>query len=319
MPTPHTQPEPVPRPPIKEEPTGTLHDESELISYRNDALLRLISNQEYLEALVKYVHVNNIKPPMSFPEATDKSDPTTLTGDDIYLGNLALMKKLQTVLEQELKGLEPPGKIEILEEYEAQKVATTQLARLLEGVTSDSTFDRFNLESKRIIDEYTTKFHRNFSHIQNVNKFLNDKLADNVVEAPQDYDPRLVNNLINFNQVDEGLEFLNNQAQTQNQQYQQQHQPQHQIPGPNQHHSVPSQDHTGPGQGPSQGKPDQYMPMNDMELGLKPDMELDGINDDLVDMGDDMGDLIKFQGDDEEIINGNFDEDFLSQIDHSME
>ena len=53
---------------IKEETGVQLHDEADLISFRNDALLRYITNHEYIENVMsKLIHSSKIIPPSLYP------------------------------------------------------------------------------------------------------------------------------------------------------------------------------------------------------------------------------------------------------------
>lgn len=355
----------LPRHPIKEEPTNTLHDESDLVSFRTEALLKFTSNQEYLEALLKYVHLNKIIPPASFPNASTKQLATELTNEDLYIGNLELMKQVEKQLESEIQDLSKPYEYTISPEYEEQKLVTAKLVRLFQNMNNETTFEELKTESNQVLKDYNKKFNKRFEHVQTMKTFSNPKIADiEVTEAPKDYNPRLINDLINFNNM-RGMSHNNgpgdpnamNQINDQKMGEEEgmdigsflstQRNPSTEPAGPYQglQPTAGIQAHMNglPDGGPSLNmdshKPDIYHNQDDGaghalsaaigednlandNLGADDGLGNGSLNNSHIgddNLVDDMGDLINFQGDDEEIINGNFDEDFLSQIDHSME
>ena len=100
----------------KEETLGVqLHDEADLISFRNDALFRYITNHEYIENVTsKLIHTSKIIPPSLYPmipKPNTSGDYENLKPEDVYFGDLSAMKyiekKLITKLEQMEKNLDP--------------------------------------------------------------------------------------------------------------------------------------------------------------------------------------------------------------------
>ncbi|EGV61912.1 hypothetical protein PSN45_000607 [Yamadazyma tenuis] len=276
--------------PIKEEPTTNLHDESDLISFRTDAYTRFINNQELLENVVsKYIHSSKIIPPKSFPDPLPKSsDLNALKYDEVYFGDLAALKHINEKLEKELNSKEED--ITLSKEYEFQSQSTARLARLTCDLKDESCIEALETEMKKILAEYKNTFHMKFESIQNYKPYK-ASIDVHVDSAPANYNPRSLDSMINMNQPQSpeqnNIEIPHNPGLGQN-----------------------GNSHTN-GQDGGNGDNDYF---DNSFLEFQQPQSKDMLND-IVD--DDMGGLINFQDDD--IMNGNFDEDFLSQIDHSME
>ena len=84
---------------IKEETGVQLHDEADLISFRNDALLRYITNHEYIENVMsKLIHSSKIIPPSLYPLIPKINEYENLKPEDVYFGDLEAMKYVEKKL-----------------------------------------------------------------------------------------------------------------------------------------------------------------------------------------------------------------------------
>lgn len=275
--------------PVKEEPTNSLHDESDLISFRNDALSKLIQNQELLEIVTsKYIHTSKIKPPSSFPEHAKRPQELndqeltaylkTLGPEGTYFGDYEVMKFVTKKLTQESEN-QQEVKVEFSDEYTFQKNAVERIAKLTEDLNDEDSLNKLEDEYNQILKEYKEKHNKTLLNILGYKTY--SVKNPNVQEAPKDYNPRSINSMININQ-NQPQNNMNNMNTNMNTEFD-----------------------------------NNFMFQNNKNLDDINNLFQRQSNDNMV---DDMGDLINFQGDEGDIIEGGaFDEDFLSQIDHSME
>lgn len=255
--------------PIKEEPLTHLHDESDLISFRTDAMARFIRNQELLEAIGKYVHSDKIAIPRLVP------DPLTLVPDggvgsyhDVYFGDLPALKKMSSEMAKQ--------EAEIRQQLDQLDQQLDQLGgshRSENGTDKNAIIALLTEQSRAIGDaEGLAKLEEKYKQVQksyNWPQFRRIKYQlprDMVVEeAPADYDPH--QNYYYDLQKEMG-------------QSEQINQPKFGVDQQMASGHMTQVDHMEP-------------------IGMDGDMDAD------IFLGDDM-------------MNG-IDEDFLSQIDHSME
>lgn len=279
----------------KDEPLVLLHDEADLISFRQDALQRFVTNHEYLENVTsKPIHSSKIVPPPVFPaevKIENRKERSTedieaqykaLKPEEVYFGDVELMR---------LKAAETTDDIEepaFGDEYTYQKEKVERLKELTLKLNDEASFAELEKEYDSIVADYKAKFNKKY-HSTGQQKTFSIPLAEisadiQVQEAPANYNPRLINSFINVpNNNGHGQDVDMSQFV---------HQPeyQEQFMAPNY-------------QGDRQ---DVVEDINQLLEGQ--------VND------DDMGDLINFQGGDDDVLLSNaFDADFLSQIDHSME
>lgn len=278
--------------PIKEEPTSHLHDESDLISFRADATSRFVMNQENLENVTsKYIHASKIIPPKSFPEPLPKGDsnesdfvnfdPENVKHDQVYFGDLDALQKMKQHLQKELQIGDP--EISFGEEYQYQQESTRKLAELTKNLQDVETLEIMEKEMNRIIQDYKQKFNKKYTSTSHSNPYKAE-IQVKVDRAPENYNPKLLDLMVN----------LNHNEQNQN--------------GHNTNPQNGQNGQNGQGNGNFNG---EYFDNSFMEFQPAPTKDM---MDQMVD--DDMGGLIDFEGND--MMNG-LDEDFLSQIDHSLE
>lgn len=291
-----SQPQPV-KQVIKEEPTNSLHDESDLISFRNDGLTRLTQNQELLESVTsKYVHTDKIIPPAVFPEHPKRLKKLAnselsayikaMGPEGVYFGDRDIMEYVKDTSAQTIEQLKSTEVKDILgADYEAKKNATQRMRQLLCNFNYESSVDSLDQEFQNLVKDINDKVQMKLSNIHTYKQYSIKNM--NVEEAPKDYNPRLINAMVNLNKpslhkehamaIDDknnSFEFANNFL------FQQNNKNLEDI-----NHLFQRQDNQN-------------------------------VQQDIV---DEMGDLINFQGDGDIINGGAFDDDFLSQIDHSLE
>ncbi|CCE73219.1 Piso0_000248 [Millerozyma farinosa CBS 7064] len=346
------------RPIIKEEANVKLHDDADLISYRNDALKRFITNQEYLENIVsKPIHTSKIVPPRSFPEPLKREKPEevetkdkfeSLKHNDIYFGDIKILELKNEHFQKEIEELKKEKHefpLDGDEKCAFQKNSIQRLADLQQSLTSETSYDLLGKEVDSILETYRSRFKENYREITSINKFsrnVND-ISDGkivVTSAPSNYDPRSINSFINLNvppesgsndgmNVDfDGMPFENNSNN-------------HNIPYLGQLEDPKYNDITDIASTFNQqlgvhAGPDNYMDQVEQTRSEVPQAD-PSANDDINklvseslqtnepnennDIVNEMEDLISFQNveDDDMINDAAFDQEFLTQMDHSLE
>lgn len=197
----------------KEETLGVqLHDEADLISFRNDALFRYITNYEYIENVTsKLIHTSKIIPPSLYPmipKPNTSGDYENLKPEDIYFGDLSAMKyiekKLITKLEQMEKNLDPNYSKYLLndERFQYHREKTKKLAELQENLTDKESLNTLELELEQILNDYKTRFNKNYKETPSIYQYsISIDKIDPLVEvnsAPENYNPKLINSFINI-------------------------------------------------------------------------------------------------------------------------
>lgn len=189
---------------IKEDNIGQIHDEADLVSYRSDALNRYISNHDYIENITaKHIHTSKIIPPSVFPTVskTEERNP-----QDLYFGDLEYMRKKAQELIQELKegkeDKEDNVKAGFSEKQLFQRESVQRLAELQTQVLDDKSLEALESELDNILDTYTKKYNTKFEDISLVKQYSVpvSKISNIEVKmAPENYNPRLINSLVNMN------------------------------------------------------------------------------------------------------------------------
>lgn len=355
---PHQQPQVAqPRQPIKEEPMVQLHDEADLISFRSDALHRFVTNQEYLENVTsKHIHTSKIIPPSSFPTVPKREDVDgdelkkvvqNLKPEELYFGDLKLMKMKKQLLEQDISKLqheESPYSIDSDKEYTYRRENIDKLALLQSKLGTSESFEELEAVFNSVLEKYEHEFSKKYTsissvhkHSQPINNLTHQEIR--VTQAPENYNPRLISSLVSINNNDKN----NNQNDDDDNLFG------HDVNYDGNRNDMPfidgfeqsNQPNEFNSNGPSAISNDFTMSMvannnqntNDDDNNNNNNNSNDDIdqlfnedNDDPVmgstndqEMGD-IDELIDFQQADDEIIGGtDFDQDFLNQIDHSME
>lgn len=212
--------------PIKEESGPQIHDEADLVSFRNDALRRMLMNQELLENVTtKLVHTSKITPPRIW--AAQKKESADMNEEEMqkylrdsldkpYFGDPKLMKykdealknEIQTIKAADVKGIDDPF-------YIFQKMATTKLAEKFSQITDKESFEEYQRESEAILKELEEKH----SKIYQTNPTFTKKSISPLVfgitveEAPENYNPKLVTSLIgNLGSDNLEQDFINQAA-----------------------------------------------------------------------------------------------------------
>lgn len=153
IPAPAPQPN---HPRMNEETNVPVHDEADLISFRQDAQARYIANHEYLENLTKSIHTKNIRAPRLYPK--------------------------DWVLEPTKIGAQEPGYALDDPEYVYQRAQTDRLA--------EASAEEVELVLAEVEREYKHKFGREYRALGAPVPYSHR--FGPVDEAPADYDPAKV-------------------------------------------------------------------------------------------------------------------------------
>lgn len=359
MPTHHQpQPISQQRQPVKDEPTVQLHDEADLISFRSDALHRFITNQEYLENVTsKHIHSSKIIPPSSFPSVPKRENMSeeelqnvvkNLKPEELYFGDLRLMKMKNEIIKKQSDKLseeESPYSINQDKEYTYRREKLDKLAELQYKLGEKESFDELESEFENILQEYDSKFNKTYKsvplvrkHSQNINELSGNEVK--VTAAPNNYNPRLVNSLVgiasgennNQDNNDDSLfgDDMNLDDQRNGMQFIDQFEhrngsnafPPNGNPelSNNFNMSMVSNNNFDNNNNSNDNANDNNDNDNNDINHLFNDNGDDAIGNTENQEIDDMDNLIDFDQGENEIIGGDtFDQDFLNQIDHSME
>ncbi|KAL6452173.1 hypothetical protein SBY92_001430 [Candida maltosa Xu316] len=196
--------------PQHQDPGIQLHDEADLISFRTDALVRYISNHEYIENVTsKLIHTSKIIPPSLYPIIPKISDYENLKPEDIYFGDLSAMKYVENKLMNRLEAMKDITNNENVrylvdsESYNFQKESQKKLAGLQRNLTDKESVTALEQELDKVLSEYNAKFKQNYKVVPAVHQYSIsvDKLAPNldVTSAPENYNPKSINSFININ------------------------------------------------------------------------------------------------------------------------
>lgn len=198
-----------PQRPVKEETGPQIHDEADLVSFRNDALKRMLMNQEQLENVTtKYVHTSKIIPPGIW--ATSNKESASMDDaemekylqellDKPYFGDLKLMKKKEELLQKEIESLrETPVRGMDDLEYTFQQRATTTLAQKFSQITDKESFEQYQKETEEILKDMKSTHSKEYKvHAPYTKRSISPlSLGIQVERAPDSYNPKLVNSLI---------------------------------------------------------------------------------------------------------------------------
>lgn len=208
---------------IKEEPPVQLHDEADLISFRSDGLSRFISNQEYFENIAsKPIHNSKIIPPPSFPleqpitvkkarEISGENSPTEEQSklylskpEELFFGDPKLMQLKEKILKSEIED-EQHRAIKIFDEnseYTYQSKKLERLAELQSKINDEGSIEIMEKELNLIFTEYKEKFGKTYRSMPSSKTFSipHEEISKSieVTKAPDSYNPRLINSLINI-------------------------------------------------------------------------------------------------------------------------
>ncbi|RCK67352.1 hypothetical protein Cantr_02923 [Candida viswanathii] len=195
---------------IKEEAGVQLHDEADLISFRNDALLRYITNHEYIENVMsKLIHSSKIIPPSLYPLIPKINDFESLKPEDIYFGDLEAMKYVENKLVEKLNSMkqesDPYFENYLFkdEKYRYQRESMAKLAELQSNLHDSESLAKLESELDEMLNEYKTKFNQEYTKKSAVSQYSIsiDKISSQieVTSAPDNYNPKLINSFINMN------------------------------------------------------------------------------------------------------------------------
>lgn len=189
---------------LKEEPTAQLHDEADLVTFRADTLHRFINNQDYIENVVsKHIHTSKIIPPRSFPlsDREFKSDDEalkavqTMRPDELYFGNLKMMRTKNMLLEAEIAKLKQEDPEEAFKEphYQTQKDIIHMLSTAQASLSHKESLDSLEEKLRVALEKYESNYGRAFKCIHQFEKRevpieTISRGEFTVDHAPDDYD-----------------------------------------------------------------------------------------------------------------------------------
>lgn len=283
----------------REEVSIQVQDEADLILFRQDALQRYITNHEYIENITaKCIHTNKIIPPSLYPILPKRTDNIEdLKYDEIYFGDVRLMLAKTRQIQGQIEKLKV-DQFGLGDEYTYQSLATDRLTELCQ----EGSVETLERELEDILQEYTKQHSRNYISTREKKYSIDLKKITNkpVQVAPSDYNPKLIDSFLHIN------EEANNQDI-------------------NTYENGMFMNYNHP----------EYTngSLNNMNLDIPKSGPMNNFNGDMnalfkdpaEDSGDvdDMGDLINFDGDndnDNEMMNvGNFEQGFLSEMGHGIE
>lgn len=94
------------REPSAQEEVGGMHDEADIMSFRSAATQRFLLNQELIENITdKWVHINSIIKPKPFASVQTAETDIKEIKDDLYFGNVELMRQKLTSLESQIESI----------------------------------------------------------------------------------------------------------------------------------------------------------------------------------------------------------------------
>ncbi|KAI5954047.1 hypothetical protein CANMA_004886 [Candida margitis] len=188
---------------IKEEAGIQLHDEADLITYRNDALIRYMSNHENIEnVMAKPIHSSKIIPPSLYPTIPKRNadDYSKVNLEEIYYGDLEYMKYFDEQLAKSLSIMhqeDDPGFVKYLfntANYPYRRAKFSELEALQQKLHDKASVEKLETEYKTIIEECKEKFHHEYKFQSNTRVYAIplEKLAPNVdvKRAPDGYNPK---------------------------------------------------------------------------------------------------------------------------------
>ncbi|KAI5952930.1 hypothetical protein KGF57_004118 [Candida theae] len=188
---------------IKEEAGIQLHDEADLITYRNDALIRYMTNHEYIEnVLAKPIHTSKILPPSLYPTLPKRNveDYGIATPEEIYYGDLQYMKYVDEQLRKSvsiMKQEDDPGFVKYLfnsDNYSYRRAKFAELVTLQQELNDKGSVEKLDNEYQSIIQECKDKFLQEYKFQSNTKVYsipLQSLRSDvDVQRAPEDYNPK---------------------------------------------------------------------------------------------------------------------------------
>lgn len=142
----------------KEDEIGGMHDEADVMSFRSAATHRFLLNQELIENVTeKWVHTDNILRPKPFAHFLTTKENIDELKDDLYFGNINLMRQKVEKLEKEL---EETKKEQEFSEEKSQNVLIREL-----------------------VDQLTDSFVKvDYSNIENIENSFEEKLNKPIVD-----------------------------------------------------------------------------------------------------------------------------------------
>ncbi|ODQ82981.1 hypothetical protein BABINDRAFT_159460 [Babjeviella inositovora NRRL Y-12698] len=175
----------VAEPESRADETMNIHDEADVMQFRNIATARFIRNQELLEmVLERQIPLANIIPPAAFPAITPK-DAAVTPEDDVWFGDIQRMRQKLAELEAENTTLQAEQTPQLFnDEFRYQRECAETLKSQAQGVVEAQR------ETEAMCALYQQNFgrrvtsgvqHRNLSHL-NPNSAL----------APPGYVPMLL-------------------------------------------------------------------------------------------------------------------------------
>jgi hypothetical protein len=125
---------------------GGMHDEADIMSFRSAATQRFLLNQELIENITdKWIHVDNILKPKPFANVRTTETQIHEIKDELYFGNLELMKQKVALLEEQI--LELNSAPTIGEDFEDNEFLCEQINQLSQAYESNSRVDIPAVES----------------------------------------------------------------------------------------------------------------------------------------------------------------------------
>ncbi|CAD1809033.1 unnamed protein product [Candida parapsilosis] len=207
---------------IKEEAGIQLHDEADLITYRNDALIRYMSNHEYIENVTaKPIHSSKIIPPSLYPTLPKRNveDYANVNAEEIFYGDIQYMKHFDEQLVKSLEVMkqeDDPGYVKYLfntDNYPYRRAKFSKLSELQQELNDKDSVAQLEREYESIMKESREKYHQEYKFQSGTKVYsipLKSLASDvEVKRAPDDYNPK------DFDQIAESPKQQQQQEQQQ--------------------------------------------------------------------------------------------------------
>lgn len=164
----------------KEDEIGGMHDEADVMSFRSAATHRFLLNQELIENVTeKWVHTDAIVKPKPFAHFQTTKENIDEIKDELYFGNVKLMRQKLEKLEKELE--EVKKEQESIDEKTNNKIIREVVDQLSNAFVNrdSSNFETFEKTVQEKIDKPLV------DHLYEIKSFPN--INNDTAQAPPNY------------------------------------------------------------------------------------------------------------------------------------
>lgn len=165
----------------KEDEIGGMHDEADVMSFRSAATHRFILNQELIENVTeKWVHTDSIIKPKPFAHFQTTKENIDDIKDELYFGNVKLMRQKVEQLEKELEEAKQVQDVQSTEKHNNAHLREILEQMAKSGVNDDpSTIEKSSKSFKETFKKSVVDQLYSIRSLPNLN--------NNTAEAPANY------------------------------------------------------------------------------------------------------------------------------------